>query len=48
MERKGLFTTVSITSMLLTAERGSMKYLDLKDNSIHEKKIEFISAYSEI
>ena len=48
MERKGLFTTVSITSMLLTAERGSMKYLDLKDNRMHEKKIEFISAYSEI
>ncbi|HKO81170.1 MAG TPA: NRDE family protein [Chitinophagaceae bacterium] len=46
MERKGLFSTVSITSMLLTAERGSMKYLDLKNNSMHEKKIEFISAYT--
>jgi len=48
MEREGIFSTVSITSMLLTAERGSMKYLDLKNNSINEKKIEFISAYSEV
>jgi uncharacterized protein with NRDE domain len=48
MERKGLFATVSITSMLLTAERGSMKYLDLKNRTVQEKKIEFISAYSEL
>lgn len=41
MDREGVFATVSITSMLLTAERGSMKYLDLKNNSTHEKKIEF-------
>jgi hypothetical protein len=41
MKRDELFTTVSITSMLLTAERGSMKYLDLKKHTMHEKKIEF-------
>ena len=44
MEREGVFSTVSITSMLLTAVRGSMKYLDLKNNRITEKKIEFESS----
>lgn len=48
MERDGAFSTVSITSMLLTADRGSMKYLDLKDNSLGEKKIEFESSYEVI
>lgn len=41
MQRDGVYATVSITSMLLTADRGSMKYLDLSDNQITEKKIEF-------
>lgn len=40
MERDDIYSTVSITSMLLTADRGSMKYLDMKANKIHEKKIE--------
>jgi uncharacterized protein with NRDE domain len=40
MERNDVYSTVSITSMLLTADRGSMKYLDMKANKIHEKKIE--------
>jgi hypothetical protein len=44
MRRDGIYSTVSITSMLLTAERGSMKYCDLDDGSITEKKIEFISS----
>lgn len=45
MEREGIYTTVSITSMLLTGDRGSMKYLDLKNNRLSEKKIEFDSSY---
>ena len=45
IEREGVYTTVSITSMLMTQDRGSMKYLDLKDNSVSEKKIEFESSY---
>lgn len=44
MQRAGVFSTVSISSMLLTAGRGSMKYLDLKDNSMHERKIELEPA----
>jgi len=48
MDREGAFSTVSISSILLTADRGSMKYLDLKDNSIAEKKIEFESSYEVI
>ncbi|MGZ8518036.1 MAG: NRDE family protein [Chitinophagaceae bacterium] len=45
MERQGTFATVSITSVLLTGERGNIKYLDLKNDSMHEKKIEFAPAY---
>jgi uncharacterized protein with NRDE domain len=45
MEREGIYATVSITSMLLTQDRGSMKYLDLRDNSLTERKIEFESSY---
>lgn len=40
MERGNVYSTVSITSMLLTADRGSMKYLDMKADRVHEKKIE--------
>ncbi len=45
MERNGLYSTVSITGILLTPDRGSMKYLDLKERKIHERKIEFISEF---
>jgi len=45
MERNGLYSTVSITSILLTADRGRMKYLDLKENSVHERKIELRPDY---
>ena len=45
MQRAGVFSTVSITSMLLTAGRGSMKYFDLKDKSMYEKKIELEPAF---
>jgi hypothetical protein len=44
MQRDGIYSTVSITSMLLTADRGNMKYRDLGDGSATEKKIEFISS----
>lgn len=45
MERTGLYSTVSITSILLTADRGSMKYLDLKDGKLYERKIEFTTDH---
>ena len=45
MERTGVYSTVSITSILLTADRGSMKYLDLKEKSVHERKIELTPDY---
>jgi len=47
-ERDNLYSTVSITSMLLTAELGSMKYLDLKNNTVTEKEIEFRNSYEMI
>ncbi|HET9826181.1 MAG TPA: NRDE family protein [Chitinophagaceae bacterium] len=45
MEREGLYSTVSITSILLTADRGAMKYLDLKAGKAYERKIEFTADY---
>ena len=45
MERNGVYSTVSITSILLTADRGSMKYLDLKEDKTYERKIEFTGDY---
>jgi hypothetical protein len=44
MSRDKMYATVSITGMLLTEDRGSMKYLDLADNQVAEKKIEFIQT----
>ena len=44
MEREDIYSTLSITSILITGDRGSMKYLDLKNNTVHEKKIEFRSC----
>jgi hypothetical protein len=41
MERADIYSTVSITSLLITADRGTVKYADLKSNIVHEKKIEF-------
>ena len=41
MERENIYSTLSITSIILTADWGSMKYLDLKNNTVHERKIEF-------
>src|SRR5437762_14138019 len=45
MERDGLYSTVSITGILLTPDRGSMKYFDLKERKTYERKIEFISEF---
>jgi uncharacterized protein with NRDE domain len=46
MEREGMYATVSITSIQVTERIGSMKYIDLKNDSIHEKTIELAPAYS--
>jgi hypothetical protein len=48
MSREGIYTTVSITSILLTADRGSIKYLDLKESKFFEKKIELLTAINSI
>jgi hypothetical protein len=45
MERDRDYSTVSITSMLLTADRGSMKYLDIKNNKTTEKKLELLQPF---
>jgi Transport and Golgi organisation 2 len=44
MEREGIYSTVSITSILLNADRGVMKYHDLKDNKSPEIKIELLNS----
>ena len=45
MDRNGLYSTVSITSILLTGDRGCIKYLDLKDRKTYERKMEIIRDY---
>jgi Transport and Golgi organisation 2 len=42
IDRNGLVSTVSITSISLDNESGSMKYLDLKENKLTEKEIPFL------
>jgi len=44
MERDGIYSTVSITSILLNTDRGVMKYLDLKNNKESEIKIGLINT----
>lgn len=42
MNRDGIYSTVSITSILLTDGRGNMKYMDLKNDRQVERNIELI------
>jgi Transport and Golgi organisation 2 len=44
INRDGVYSTVSITSVLLNAYLGVMKHYDLKDNKISEIKIGLINA----
>jgi hypothetical protein len=44
MTRGGVYRTVSITSILMTKDRGNMKYLDLKDETTSEMNIGLISS----
>jgi hypothetical protein len=43
MEREGIYSTVSITSIQLNDDRGVMKYVDTKDNRSSEIKIGLLS-----
>ncbi|HJS56319.1 MAG TPA: hypothetical protein VJ765_17325, partial [Chitinophagaceae bacterium] len=44
MTRDGMYTTVSITSILLTKDRGCIKYVDIYNNSSSEIKIELLHS----
>jgi Transport and Golgi organisation 2 len=44
MTRDGMYTTVSITSILLTKDRGCIEYLDISGNSSSEIKIELLQS----
>jgi uncharacterized protein with NRDE domain len=44
MTRDGLYSTVSITSILLTKDRASMKYLDTKKENQSEVNIELLNS----
>lgn len=44
MTRDGMYSTVSITSMLLTKDRASMKYLDIKKENQSEVNIELLNS----
>jgi hypothetical protein len=42
MTRKGQYTTVSITAIQLTKDRGNMRYLDIPHKKSSEIKIELL------
>jgi len=44
MTRDGMYRTVSITSILLTKDRASMKYLDIKKENKSEVNIELSNS----
>ena len=44
MTRDGMYTTVSITSILLTKDRGCIEYLDISGNTSSEIKIELLQS----
>ena len=44
MTRDGIYTTVSITSILLTKDRGCIQYLDISGNTSSEIKIELLQS----
>jgi len=44
MVRGEIYTTVSIASILLTKDRGSIKYMDITNNSSSEIKIELLHS----
>jgi len=44
MTRDGMYTTVSITSILLTKDRGCIKYRDIINNTSSEIKIELLHS----
>ena len=49
IDRDGLVSTVSVTSISLDNETGNMKYLDLKENKVSEEEINFIySLHDEV
>jgi len=48
MTRHGLYTTVSITSILLTKDRGCIKYINIKDDTSSEIKIELLHSSNTI
>jgi uncharacterized protein with NRDE domain len=44
MTRDGIYSTVSITGILLTRDRGFMKYIDIKNGRSSEIKIELLHS----
>ena len=44
MTRDGMYTTVSITSILLTKDRGCIQYLDISGNTSSEIRIELLQS----
>jgi hypothetical protein len=44
VNRDGKLFTVSVTGIELNAEKGTMRYLDLKDNMVNRQEIEFVSS----
>lgn len=48
MTRDGIYSTVSITSIFLTKDRGCVKYIDIKEKTSGEIKIELMHSSNTI
>ena len=48
MTRDEVYTTVSITSILLTQDRGCVKYMEIKNDTSSELKIELLHSSNTI
>jgi len=48
MTRDGFYTTVSITGILLTKDRGCIRYIDIKNDTSSEIKIELVHSSNTI
>src|SRR4030095_8502325 len=48
MTRDGFYTTVSITGILLTKDRGCIRYIDIKNDTSSEIKIELLHSSNTI
>lgn len=46
MNRDGMMLTVSVTGIELSADKASMRYVDLKDNMVYRQELPILTSYA--